>query len=328
MTIDLSKIKQQLIEDVDQWSLKFNEGHRSHLGASMIGKPCYRELWYSFRWVQTPTFEPRMLRLFQTGHREEPRFIEMLEAVGFKVSAEQKQELYLHPESDSYMWLTEKEFNQQNDGFIEQVSDITEHIVEATKQGVKPIPKQHRISDCMGHFGGSLDGICIPPAKYGIHEECLLELKTNKTGADFTNMQKSGVSVVKPQHWAQMCTYGYKRALHYGFYVMKDKNTDALAFDVVELDYKLGKYMVQKAHDIILSETPPARISKSPNSMECKWCDFKEICFGSKLYEKNCRNCAYSHPVENAKWYCSKHEAEIPGKQEILEGCSQYEECR
>jgi len=58
---------------------------RWHLGASVIGKECAREIYYSYRWAKTIEFEGRMLRLFDRGHREEERFIGWLRAVGATV---------------------------------------------------------------------------------------------------------------------------------------------------------------------------------------------------------------------------------------------------
>ena len=55
---------------------------RAHLGASVIGRPCARQLWYAFRWAYRERFEGRMLRLFERGHREESWFAEDLRAIG------------------------------------------------------------------------------------------------------------------------------------------------------------------------------------------------------------------------------------------------------
>lgn len=58
---------------------------RTHLGASMIGRECAREIWYGFRWAKKPKFDGRMLRLFNRGHLEEGRFIAMLLMIGMRV---------------------------------------------------------------------------------------------------------------------------------------------------------------------------------------------------------------------------------------------------
>jgi hypothetical protein len=62
--------------------------HRWHLGASIIGQSCLRKTWYAYRWCVAETFSARMLRLFQRGHREEPRFAEMLTMIGATVQLE------------------------------------------------------------------------------------------------------------------------------------------------------------------------------------------------------------------------------------------------
>lgn len=58
---------------------------RPYLGASSVGKPCSRALWYGFRWAAKEKFSGRLLRLFQTGHLAEPRFVEDLRGIGATV---------------------------------------------------------------------------------------------------------------------------------------------------------------------------------------------------------------------------------------------------
>jgi len=61
------------------------DGFRDHLGASLIGKPCERALWFDFRWVTLSRQEGRILRLFETGQREEERLVRNLRATGATV---------------------------------------------------------------------------------------------------------------------------------------------------------------------------------------------------------------------------------------------------
>lgn len=68
----------------DAYSTK-QDDWRNHLGASLIGRECPRELWYSFHWTTRKRFDGRMLRLFNRGHLEEPRMIAMLLTIGCKV---------------------------------------------------------------------------------------------------------------------------------------------------------------------------------------------------------------------------------------------------
>jgi len=61
------------------------DGLRPHLGASLIGRSCERQLWYTFRWAKKPQHEARLLRLFARGQREEESLTALLRNAGIKV---------------------------------------------------------------------------------------------------------------------------------------------------------------------------------------------------------------------------------------------------
>jgi len=67
------------------------DSHRSHLGASLIGRECARELWYSFHWVTKNKHPGRIIRLFNRGHLEEARFIALLLTIGCSVYQQDAQ---------------------------------------------------------------------------------------------------------------------------------------------------------------------------------------------------------------------------------------------
>lgn len=76
----------QINADADAVSHKLvDQDFRNHLGASVIGKPCRRKAWLTFRWAFLEQFEGRMLRLFNRGHLEENRFVALLRLMGFDV---------------------------------------------------------------------------------------------------------------------------------------------------------------------------------------------------------------------------------------------------
>lgn len=116
----LKQLAYQIKSEIDKHCVDSNnDGPRSHLGASEIGHNCSRYLWYKFRWIAHKVHDGRQYRLFQRGHFEEPRFVEYLEGIGFKV----------------------------------QMFD--EDRLDEVDKGKRQI----RISACKGHFGGSIDGI-------------------------------------------------------------------------------------------------------------------------------------------------------------------------
>lgn len=84
--IDRTAIVRRIEQEIEADSiLEYEEGHRTHLGASIIGKDCWRYSWNTFRWIKKEKFSGRMHRLFQRGHTEEPKFIHRLRRIGFEV---------------------------------------------------------------------------------------------------------------------------------------------------------------------------------------------------------------------------------------------------
>ena len=62
-----------------------DDGHRPHLGASLIGHACERYLWLTFRWAGSKKHSGRMLRLFKAGQDFEPRIVAELRRIGVDV---------------------------------------------------------------------------------------------------------------------------------------------------------------------------------------------------------------------------------------------------
>jgi hypothetical protein len=93
MRLDTNK----LLKACDEWSKRIPEEDiriqipandakkRKYLGLSTLATDCQRAVFYNFRKIAKPAFDPKMLRLFQRGHREEFFFQHMLEGVGLKI---------------------------------------------------------------------------------------------------------------------------------------------------------------------------------------------------------------------------------------------------
>lgn len=282
MSIDLTSpgaakmLAKQIKADIDAYCQKaYNDGFRSHLGASLIGRDCSRQLWYSFRWIDGKDVTGRMYRLWNRGHLEESRFIGWLRGIGF------------------------------------EVQDFTDD------------GKQFRIAGVFSHFGGSLDSKIKFPERYGVVQACALgEYKTSNT-ARFSKLCENGVKIEKPEHYAQMCSYGRKYNLPFALYLCINKNDDDIHVEIVPLDFKYAEQLEQKAARIISSRTPPARISDNPNYQDCKWCDFYETCHKGKRPNINCRTCANSYPNQNGGWTCAKY-GDIPNNDAIMAACGEW----
>ena len=78
----------ETVKQIYEWHEAMNIGkppRKGRLGASIIGHECDRYLWFSYRKLFATKFNGRMLRLFETGHLEEPRLIRELRGIGCTV---------------------------------------------------------------------------------------------------------------------------------------------------------------------------------------------------------------------------------------------------
>ena len=64
---------------------------RPHMGASLLGHPCDRWLWLSFRWAVIEKHQGRILRLFRRGQMEEEVIVKDLESIGCRVYDRQRR---------------------------------------------------------------------------------------------------------------------------------------------------------------------------------------------------------------------------------------------
>jgi hypothetical protein len=241
-----------------------DDGFRYHLGASIIGAPCQRQLWYSFRWSKLHKRVGRILRLFQRGHLEEPNLVKLLRDAGV-------------------------------------------HVVTVDKG----TGKQFTFGAIGGHFGGSMDGagIGFVEARKTWH---VIEFKTSGDKA-FKKLCKEGVEKAKPEHFAQMQMYMHWSQMDRAFYLVVNKNDDSLYSERVKYDKSVAEVLLNRAHTIITSDSPPEKISEDPSWYQCKWCDYQDICHGSEMAAINCRTCVHSTAEldGNARWSCAYFGSDI-----------------
>lgn len=86
-------MSQTIAQLIDQVHEAEPQAPRPHIGASLLGHPCERWIWLSFRWAVREKFPGRILRLFRRGHLEEVAIMADLEDIGvvFDAPAEGSQ---------------------------------------------------------------------------------------------------------------------------------------------------------------------------------------------------------------------------------------------
>lgn len=311
-------------------------GGRRHLGGSLIGRKCLRELWYHFRWALPPAHSGRMLRLFNRGHLEEFRFVKYLRDIGVEMYEYQPPDYVLlyHDGSGSYIKMSLEEYNARGEVSepLDDVTGLEAHEHAARLHGIEiPEPKQIRILDVDGHFGGSLDGIgrYFPGVTQMLnlpHDEWgLTEFKTHGRKS-FEKLLAEGVRTAKPEHFAQMQIYMHKKRLKFALYMAVCKDTDRLHCEYVLYEEMQAVNLLGKATEIVYSRTPPRKIGTTPAWFECKFCDFKDVCHRGAPMQKSCRSCVHVAPTVDGRWACGKFGL-IPEARE-KDGCDLWEQVK
>ena len=354
--------KHTIIDLIDKdLEAKQEDERRYHLGGSLIGRKCERELYYSFRWFTKTWNEDehsgetieghagRLLRLFDRGHKEEFRFVEWLRNIGIAVQEyETTHTLMFGIKSgklDSIPRGTEVKHKEPNWRDV-TLEPFFWELAQLRGLDFTP-PKQFRISDVDGHFGGSLDGILtnVPDVEeFGLKpdDEVLGEFKTHglKSFNKLAGTRKAptgdprpdykcprtdgeGVLVAKPEHYGQMQAYMHKKRIKLALYMAVCKDDDDLYFEWVPYDPVVGASMISKARDVIHVNGPPPRISNNASWWECRFCDHKQVCHYGATPAMSCRTCVHSIPVSNGEWLCKHWDSNIP-KEAQLNGCENH----
>lgn len=184
--------------------------------------------------------------------------------------------------------------------------------------------KQWRVSALHGHYGGSCDGVAYLPARYDYPHKLLTEYKTNGTGAGFNKVVEKGVTLAKPDHFAQQSTYGRYMGIEYSLYGNINKNDDSLHIEIVKLDHKYAEDLERKAFRIVSAQTAPRRISDARQFTACAICDYVDVCHDGKALARNCRSCKHAEAREEASWFCNQWGATIPTREALLAGCPNW----
>lgn len=256
------------------------EARRSEgLSCSVLGKPCERELWYGFRWVQdVQILDGRIYRLFETGKREEERIIRDLRRAGIVVSSGPERK---------------KQY---------RVVDETGHIhgyLDGLCRKVPEAPKAFHILEIKTHNQKNFEKLKSDGVQKGFpvhYAQCQLYMKL-------------GCFQIR----------GYREtpfAIRRCLYIGVNKNTDEIYSERISFDHDFCEQLLAKAKRIIFSDSPPARISEEPDSWACRFCDYKTFCHQEKetrplkdamLPHKNCRTCCFSTPEnKDGGWNCEK----------------------
>ena len=257
-----------------------DDRERAYLGASIIGDACERKLWYDFHWAADPEdFGGKLLRLFDTGHREEARMIEDLRRSGVEV------------------WDTDPDDDLPN-GTARQigVSEIAGHFrghLDGIALGVKEAPKAPHVLECKTHSPKSfkkllLSGVAISKPMHYAQMQIYMHLLAIKRGL----------------------------YLAYGKHESEEDKCDGLYAERIDYDPLAAERLIAKAHRIITGRAPPPPLHKNPKARmawDCGYCAKIGICHEGAWPRRNCRTCIESTPEMDGdgRWSCDFHKCDL-----------------
>lgn len=285
---DRETLELQIREDINNFCLElYPQEHRKHLGASELGDPCWRKLWYIFRWVKRSNFDGRMMRLFNVGHQAEPRFIEYLRGIGFEV----------------------REFN--DDGKQFRISGAKGHY-GGSLDGMCKAPARYNLSEHLIF----LNEFKTQNTGKGFNDVDDLGLQKAKP-KHYKQMSQYG--------YKYNLKYGLYLIENKNDSYIKVKIVELDWNLGRELEHKAETIIFSSEPPPRISENPAffdckyCIFGEDGGKNDHK----NNICHGCGVVEKNCRSCRASTPVDNGEWYCSVYNSVIPDEY-IAKGCDNH----
>ena len=273
------------------------DGFRSHLGASIVGRECAREVYLNFRWYRKSKFDGKTLRLFQRGHLQEPLFVALLLASGHNV------------------------YVQEEDGTQMRFQDFGGHMGGSLDGVVTHIAELPKSTSCLFEAKTHGDKSFVVLAG----KNWLEYVKSQREGghAKFTG---DGVKEAKYEHYVQMQLYMKKKSLPFGLYMAVNKNTDAIYAEIIDYDPVVADQYLERGGKVIFAEdTPPRMPMASLSWFKCRFCDFRELCFatGNEEPARNCRTCVFAKPLPDGTWLCGQDSTKLDKARQLV-GCEFY----
>ncbi len=244
---------------------------RPYLGASAIGKPCERQLWYDFRNAGREAMTAASLKRIEDGHHgEDVQAVRLRLVSGIELHT-------IDPETGRQIGIEDHagHFRGHLDGAICGLlqSPKTWHVWEHKQVGEDKLTKLQKLKVSLGE-------------KNALHEWDIVYWSQAQIYMHYTGMTRHYLTAASPG----------------------GRNTVSCRTDY---DAEAAIRLVEKARRVIFSEEPPVRASENADFYLCRFCPHSAYCHGSALPMRNCRTCLFSTPNPEGGWGCEKHKRGI-----------------
>ena len=196
-------------------------------------------------------------------------------------------------------------------------------------------------SDYAGHFSGHMDGAVLgirsAPKTWHVWEHKQVQEKSFRRFQKLIDEhgEKGALEQWNATYYAQAQLYmGYSTMKRHFMTVATPGGRDIMSCRT-NFNPQDFEHFKEKALRILESEEAPPRISNKADYYQCRWCNFKETCHGTKVAQMNCRTCLHSAPVLEEStgvpgepawpgaWKCGFH-SDLRGRDKQEQGCSEH----
>jgi hypothetical protein len=156
-----------------------------------------------------------------------------------------------------------------------------------------------------GYYDGVARGLIQAPAAWHIGE-----IKASAKWQDLDKAkaklgEKNALLEWNPQYYAQAQLYCHHEQIERHYTVVVSPGARDWTSCRTEYDPAEAMRLMARAERIIFSEQALPRISETPTSYSCKFCDFSNICHGDALPNRECRNCLHITADRANGWTCA-----------------------
>lgn len=253
---------------------------RMHLGMSSGGR-CARQQWFNWLWASQRELGAKSLRAIADGYAGEDIAAARIQAV--------------------------------------------EEVVLLTRD--PETGEQWAVDDAGGHVAGHLDGVVMhhptaPKTKHVweskvVNERSLARFRKIKGDAG----EKATLRQWNPEYWVQAQLYMLHTKMTRHWMVVSASGCRDWDSCRTELDRDQAEYFAERMRSMVANVNElPERVSESPASFACRFCDFTDVCHEGASIERNCRTCRFSTPVDGPNWMCGLDDVALTREQQIA-GC-------
>lgn len=172
--------------------------------------------------------------------------------------------------------------------------------------GIEVWGEQDKVRACGGHLRGKIDGRAL-----GLLEapqtEHLVECKSSNDKG-YKPVEKDGVKIGKPLHYATFQFYMHGLGLSRVLYLMSNKDNELIHYERVEYDAEFAIRLVARIERLINLPEPPARLCNDRDDFRGRFCRQAQVCWQDVWPRSHCRTCIHATPIMagDAGWDCAR----------------------